>query len=76
MKKLIGLLLLLSMLATLLTGCGKFTCDLCGEERSGKQYKEEILGEEIVYCRECYDELKALEEGANDLKDAIGDLFN
>jgi hypothetical protein len=71
MKKLICGLVLTATLLVALTGCGKFTCDLCDEEKSGKQYKDEILGQEVVYCQDCYDELKELEEGLEDL----GDMF-
>ena len=60
MKKLISVLLLVSVLATLLTACGKFECDLCGEEKSGKKYERELLGESIDICKDCYEELEEL----------------
>lgn len=41
-------------------GCGKFTCDMCGEEKSGKKHKEELLGETITICDDCYKELEDL----------------
>lgn len=66
MKKLALVLVLLLTVVTLVS-CGKFTCDLCGEEKSGKQHKEEILGEEIVYCQDCYDDLEELKDGLGDL---------
>lgn len=62
MKKLICVLLLVSVMATLLTACGKFTCDLCGEEKSGKKYEREVLGETIDICKDCYGELEDLAE--------------
>jgi len=65
MKKLISILLLVVVLATMLTACGKFTCDMCGEEKSGKKHEESMLGESIVICDDCY---KALE----DLAGALG----
>lgn len=65
MKRLISILLLVVVLATMLTACGKFTCDMCGEEKSGKKHEESMLGESIVICDDCY---KALE----DLAGALG----
>lgn len=65
MKKLIAIICLVLVMASLLTACGKkFTCDLCQEKKSGKKHTEELLGEKITYCDECYKELKQL-----------GDLF-
>lgn len=46
-----------------LTACGKFTCQLCGEEKSGRSYKETVLGEEIIICKDCHDDLEELREG-------------
>lgn len=65
MKKLISILLLIVVLATMLTACGKFTCDMCGEEKTGKKHEESMLGETVVICDDCY---KALE----DLAGALG----
>lgn len=66
MKKLLCTLILAATLATALAGCGaKFTCDLCNEEKSGKQYKEEVFGQEVIYCADCYEDLQNL-----------GDLFD
>lgn len=50
MKRLISILLLVVVLATMLTACGKFTCDMCGEEKTGKKHEESMLGESIVIC--------------------------
>ena len=60
MKKILSLAAVALMLTVFLCGCGKFTCDLCGEEKSGKKYKEELLGQEIVYCKDCHDGLESL----------------
>lgn len=58
MKQKISVMLLV-MIATLsLTACGKFTCDLCGEEKSGKSYSMELLGEKVTICNDCYQGLK------------------
>ena len=58
MKKLICILLVVVMMATMLTACGKFKCDLCGEEKSGKKYTGEVLGEEVEYCKDCREDLE------------------
>ena len=60
MKRAICVLLLIAVLATMLTACGKFSCDLCGDEKSGKKYESELLGQEITICKDCYDDLKDL----------------
>lgn len=36
-----------------LTACGKFTCDICGKEKTGKRHERTILGTEIVVCNDC-----------------------
>ncbi len=61
MKKFIALALCTLSLVSLVA-CGKFECDLCKEEKTGKRHKEELLGEEIVICDECYKDLEALGE--------------
>ena len=58
MKKLICILLVVVMMATMLTACGKFKCDLCGEEKSGKKYTGEVLCEEVEYCKDCREDLE------------------
>lgn len=60
MKKLICLVLMTVTLAAMLCGCGKFTCDLCGEEKSGRQYTAELFGMEITYCSDCKADLEEL----------------
>ena len=61
MKRMICFLLVVVMLAALFVGCGaKFTCDLCGEEKSGKKYEDTIFGEKITYCKECKEGLEEL----------------
>ncbi len=67
MKRMITFALaVIAIFSTLVfAGCGEpFTCDLCGEEKTGKKHTEELLGQEITYCDECY---KGLEE--------LGQLF-
>mgnify|MGYP003295128670 FL=1 len=66
------LLVTVSMVAMLLlAGCGKFTCDLCGEEKSGKSYTSEILGKKITMCKDCHKELGELKDGLSGLADSL-----
>ena len=51
MKKIIAAITLLTLVATLFTGCG-FTCSVCGEKSIGE--KHELLGQEI--CDDCWSE--------------------
>lgn len=60
MKKLICLLLVIVVMATMLTACGKFECDLCDEEKSGKKYTGEVLGQDVTYCQDCHEDLEEL----------------
>ncbi len=75
MKRIFCSVVLLLATMLLLVGCGKFTCDICEEEKSGKQYTEEVLGEEVVICKDCKAELDELEKELEDLGDELGDLF-
>ena len=68
MKRIIGIAALIAMLATMLTACGSFKCDICQQEKSGGKNTLELLGEEVVCCDDCYDEI---DKGM----DALGDLF-
>lgn len=66
MKKKIIVLLCATSTVLLLAACGsKFTCDLCGEEKSGKKHTTEVFGEEVTLCDDCYG-------GIEDLGDALG----
>lgn len=88
MKKIVALLVLAMLVLTLFASCGKpFTCDLCGEEKTGKKYTKEILGAELDYCNECKKELdnvgdeiedlgENIGQGIEDLGEELGDLFN
>ena len=73
MKKFFAIALLVIMMVSLLTACGKFECELCKEEKSGKKHKEEVLGQEVVICDECHDGLEALKDAASEL---MSDLSN
>ena len=57
MKKIILAVLVVASLMATLTACGKFVCDTCGEEKSGKKHTQSLFGEEIVICDDCYEEI-------------------
>ena len=66
MKKFLCLLVLVAMVASMLVACvGSFTCDLCGKDKTGRKYTEELLGEKIEYCSDC-------KEGLEELGDMFG----
>ncbi len=73
MKRFITLAAALLMLLFCLAGCAKFTCNICNEEKSGTQHKEELLGEEIVICDDCYEEFEELGDSLEDIGDSIND---
>ncbi len=54
-------------LSILLTACGSFTCDVCGQEKSGKQNSAQISGKAVVYCDAC----KATVESLQKVQDAL-----
>lgn len=59
-KKIIATILLLG--TVFLMACGSFTCDLCGQEKSGKQYEYSLLGAKGAICKDCYKELQELKD--------------
>ena len=65
MKRVISLIVCFVLCLGLLCGCGKFECELCGEEKSGKKYEGEVMGRTVVYCQECKEQV-----------DSIRDMFN
>ncbi len=67
MKRLISIAVLTVIIATMFAACSKFTCDICGEKKSGKKYTDEILGEKVTYCKDCHDGLEALGNAAASL---------
>ena len=60
MKRMISFILMLTLVAALLAGCCSFQCDLCGEEKTGKKYTGDLMGEKITYCGECKEALEEL----------------
>ena len=62
MKKIIAMMVLVVSLVALLVSCGKFTCMMCGEEKSDSEASDlveiqegEVAGEtyRIGICAEC-----------------------
>ncbi len=88
MKRLIAMALLGATVLSFAACGGKFTCDACEEEKSGKKYEIEAFGEKMTVCKDCNDEwesaleelegalggLEELEGALGDLEDALGDL--
>ncbi len=60
MRKMIRFAAMLMLVASMLCGCAKFTCDLCNEEKSGKKHTADFFGQELVICDDCMDGLEAL----------------
>lgn len=60
MKKIICSVLVLVSALFVLASCGKFTCDACGEEKSGKKHEFEVMGETGTICDDCYEELEEM----------------
>ncbi len=66
-KKIVASLLTVAAVISL-TACGKaFKCDICGEEKTGKSYKETVLGTEVTYCKDCHDQLEELGKELNNM---------
>lgn len=59
MKKLICTILLIATMTLLLSACGKFTCDFCGQQKRGKRYEVSSLffGDGIA-CESCKNEIQ------------------
>ncbi len=68
MKRLIAMALLGATVLSFAACGGKFTCDECGEEKTGKKHTIEIAGEKGTMCAECYEENKELIEGLKALE--------
>lgn len=79
MKKLVVIFLLILSLAAMLTSCGKYRCDFCGEEKYFGKNESKVYGRTIIYCDACEEELDEMEDEINDeledLENAFSDLF-
>ena len=59
--KRIWALILVVIMALSLTACGgKFTCDVCGKEKTGKSHSTELFGQKVLICDDCYESLGVL----------------
>ncbi len=54
MKKIIAVISLLILILSL-SACGKFTCNICQEEKSGQKHTQKILGNDVNICKDCYE---------------------
>lgn len=61
MKKVLAVLLAVSMLVGLMCGCSpkeeEFQCGLCGQQVKSVRYPVEFSGQEIDICEGCYEGL-------------------
>jgi len=62
MKKKLAVLCMAVVTAMSLAACGSFTCDGCGEEKSGSKHEVTLLDEKMVLCDDCYKDFKDLQE--------------
>ena len=68
MKKKILLARAAVMVTASLTACGSsFTCDMCGEEKTGTSYsfKSTATGEDMTICEDCYNLVKDVMNAVN-----------
>ncbi len=66
MKRIIAVLLLAIMLASLLVACGKTTeCAICGKTKNCS--KVEVLGEKVWVCDDCKLGLNAVDSALDNL---------
>lgn len=62
MRKKVTVLLLTVATVFSLTACGKFTCDGCKEEKTGKSYTVSFMDEKMTLCKDCKEEWDALKK--------------
>ena len=61
MKKIVGIISLIALVAMLLISSGETcVCGMCDKEETGKKHTEEVFGEKIDMCDDCYEGLEAL----------------
>lgn len=58
MRRKMTLALVMIPVLSSLTACGRSTCNLCGNEKSGRSHKTAVFGQEIMICNDCYSDLK------------------
>lgn len=68
-KRIVALLLVVSALS-MLGGCKKVECELCGDEEYCKNY--EIDGEKYKLCEDCIEDMEELKE----LGESFKNLFD
>lgn len=61
MKRVVSLILVVLMLATLLCACAEtYVCDSCGREVTQRPVEMTLLGEKVKICDECKTMLEEL----------------
>lgn len=68
MKKILAVVCV-SAVVLALAACGKFTCDMCGQEKSGGKHTYEMLGQKLTVCDDCYNSVKGV---ANSMSGLLG----
>ncbi len=69
MKKLAAVLALIGLVASLAACGGAFTCNICGEEKTGGRKTQEVAGMKVTVCDDC---VGGIQEGIK----GLSDLFN
>ena len=56
MKKILSLMLVVTMMVLALSGCGEetFKCGLCGRQVTQEPHNVEVLGQKAKICADCY----------------------
>jgi len=62
-KKITTVLIALGMISLIACGSTSFTCDFCGEEKTGTRYTSNN-GEDMTICKDCYDMVNELFNGS------------
>ncbi len=74
-KRVVGIVAVLAAIVTLCSGCSRFVCASCKQEKSGKQYVVEAADMEFSLCRECYREYgEKKAEMSAPVNNGMGDL--
>ena len=58
MKKTLIIIAAILVMALTLGACGKFTCDVCGKEKSGKKHTQKLFGVKVTICDDCWKDAK------------------
>ncbi len=62
MKKICLTFTIFAIILTLIACVGKFKCDNCNQEKTGKKHKVEFIEEKLTICDDCYEQWKELKD--------------